>query len=1233
MTLAKNQNYTTNMLNNTLKLIVFGALVSLIIISCSTEKEISQTDRPLDPWVFRSVLDKNPRILTIALADDFWIAYHTSTGSPYKAWKGGVNFEGAVYDMVHGPQPTAYGPIYFQNTAENKWSLQKDGKKVEANYQYLGHRFEKNGVSLLHQLKSGDHVVHCSEFIDYSQSEGGSPILLQTFEVSNAGDFTVHRAIDLNSIIVKQHIETDGELLNYLESKQTKGDSEVLSIKATLALNNGVTKLSTQFGKPSIPDPNSIDAELAEASVPHLGARLIAKNDCKTCHNKNVKTIGPAYLSVAEKYADNQDNKNYLIAKIKNGGTGVWGKDIMNAHPEMADSDISQMVDYILSLADPAVSNEVVQTDLSTEMLPATEVDTEDLLPGLIVSIHDIPKNSKKLPPSLLKYKTVMGGVMPELGNIDDGRFGDVFPPFGLYADGYLEIEKDGLYTFRMWSDDGSILWIDDKEIVNHDGLHGISMKENAVQLAKGFHKVKIQFFDAGGGRFLSFNIKRPDDAFWITVPSEMLSHNINERERIIGHSLPMASSRNIPGDKNPLAGMHPSFDLHQARPEEFTPKVGGMDFLPDGRLVISTWDPIGAVYILDNIKAENPENIGVKKIASGLAEPLGLKVIGDDIYVCQKHELTKLVDLNNDEIIDEYQTVCNTWEVTSNFHEFTFGLEEKGGYLYLNLATGIQPGGASSLNQPLDRGSCIKIDPKTGEYEIISNGLRTPNGIGKGYKNELFIADNQGDWLPASKIVHVKKDAWYGSKTVNYEGLDTKVEQKPVVWLPQNEIGNSPSTPSYLNIGPYMGQMIHGEVTHGGVKRVFVEEVEGQLQGCVFRFMQGIEAGVNRLVWGPDGDLYIGGIGNNGNWQHNNTLWYGLQRASFNEKSTFEMLSVSARSNGVEITFTEALQANDGWDPAEFSVKQWYYKPTKEYGGPKLDEKILNIKSTHVSKDGKKVFLELDGMKEDHMIYVHLDKNFISRDGKQLWSNEAWYTMNKIPKNKPGFVAEERMPWITNGLTAAEKADGWELLFDGQSLEHFRNMKKQSIGKSWIIDDGAIHLNAKQNEKGQWRAEDGGDLITQKQYENFEFTCEWKINNCGNSGIMFNVLESDSVNYVWESGPEMQVLDNVCHPDTKYVTHRAGDLYDMIESKYPASLPAGSWNQVRIKSLNGEVEFWLNGLKVVEFEMFTDEWEAMIADSKFKTMKHFGQYKKGHISLQDHSDKVWYRNIKIKEL
>ncbi len=188
-----------------------------------------------------------------------------------------------------------------------------------------------------------------------------------------------------------------------------------------------------------------------------------------------------------------------------------------------------------------------------------------------------------------------------------------------------------------------------------------------------------------------------------------------------------------------------------------------------------------------------------------------------------------------------------------------------------------------------------------------VAGGLRTPNGIGIGVDNEIFVADNQGDWLPSSKILHVTQGAFFGCRSVDSAGTVTLKDKPPVVWLPQDEIGNSPSTPLAINDGPYKGQMIHGEVTHGGIKRVFVEKVNGEYQGVVFRFIQGLEAGVNRIVWGPDGALYVGGVGNPGNWQQSGKLWYGLQRLKYNEKPAFEMLAVRAKNDGVEIEFTRA--------------------------------------------------------------------------------------------------------------------------------------------------------------------------------------------------------------------------------------------------------------------------------------------------------------------------------------
>ncbi|GJM35142.1 MAG: glycosyl hydrolase [Saprospiraceae bacterium] len=241
-----------------------------------------------------------------------------------------------------------------------------------------------------------------------------------------------------------------------------------------------------------------------------------------------------------------------------------------------------------------------------------------------------------------------------------------------------------------------------------------------------------------------------------------------------------------------------------------------------------------------------------------------------------------------------------------------------------------------------------------------------------------------------------------------------------------------------------------------------------------------------------------------------------------------------------------------------------------------------------------------------------------------------AQYTLSDIKQEGDITIDDSKLP---TGLSAAEIAEGWTLLFDGQSLNGWRNFRKSTIGSSWKVADGAIYLDAKKQENGHWQAANGGDIITDGQFENYELQLEWKIGDCGNSGIIYNVVELESCEYVWQTGPEIQVLDNTCHPDGKLENHRAGSLYDMIAPRKVAVKPAGEWNKVRLRVKNGKVKEWLNGKKIVEFEMFTPEWDKMIASSKFKDMPNFGKSRKGHIALQDHGDPVWYRNIKIKKL
>jgi hypothetical protein len=211
------------------------------------------------------------------------------------------------------------------------------------------------------------------------------------------------------------------------------------------------------------------------------------------------------------------------------------------------------------------------------------------------------------------------------------------------------------------------------------------------------------------------------------------------------------------------------------------------------------------------------------------------------------------------------------------------------------------------------------------------------------------------------------------------------------------------------------------------------------------------------------------------------------------------------------------------------------------------------------------------------------------------------------------------------NTLTAQEKKEGWKLLFDGKTMNGWRNFKSDKVNARWKVANGELYLDKAATEKG--------DIITNDEYKDFDFVYEWKISACGNSGVMFNVVEDAKFENTYNTGPEMQVLDNTCHPDAKIIKHRAGDLYDLISCSKETVKPAGEWNTARIVSKNAKMEFWLNGTKVVEFTMHTPEWDKLVAGSKFKTWPDFGKALKGHLALQDHGDEVWFRNLKIREL
>ena len=235
----------------------------------------------------------------------------------------------------------------------------------------------------------------------------------------------------------------------------------------------------------------------------------------------------------------------------------------------------------------------------------------------------------------------------------------------------------------------------------------------------------------------------------------------------------------------------------------------------------------------------------------------------------------------------------------------------------------------------------------------------------------------------------------------------------------------------------------------------------------------------------------------------------------------------------------------------------------------------------------------------------------------------------NSAPADQP---TDTTTTTTVNTLTDQEKADGWQLLFDGKSLAGWHKYGGQPVGAAWMVKDSSIYLDA--SSKEDWQIKGGGDIVTDDEYDNFHLKLEWKVDTGANSGVIIYIHE-DSTKYrwPWETGPEMQVLDNERHPDAKITKHRAGDLYDLISVSKETVKPALEWNQVEIKSLNGKLDLYLNGENVVSTTMWDDAWKQLVAGSKFKNMPDFGKYQKGHVGLQDHGNNVWFRNIKIKKL
>jgi glucose/arabinose dehydrogenase len=482
----------------------------------------------------------------------------------------------------------------------------------------------------------------------------------------------------------------------------------------------------------------------------------------------------------------------------------------------------------------------------------------------------------------------------------------------------------------------------------------------------------------------------------------------------------------------------NPAFTYTSLMKSGLQPIVGDIEWMPDGRLLVMTMVMKGHDHVsgpsnlllLDGVLKGGPEAVTVKTYATGFYTPLGLEVVNGQVYVLDNKEgILKLTDADKDDVAEARSVVWSEGIKTAD-RKWSGGLVSREGFFFVPISTRIVPGGRSDPTQGKWNGTVAKVSFDGKTAEIHAGGLRNSNGISWAPDGSLLVSDNQGDWTPVSRLNEIFPGEFYGHKTTAF---DTKPMTPPILWLPQGELANSPSTSVFLERGPYAGQMLIGEVTNQRILRANLERVAGRLQGCVFHFAGNMPAGVQRMLLAPDnsGSIILAGVGGDGGWTFK-TPWYDLERLTPSANVPFDMLAVrSLGPASMEVEFTKPIAAADAV-PARFSVSTWRYQPTEDYGGPKLDVKNATsgvaVSKVTLSADGKKALLDITGLQAGRVVQIKL-VNMKSATGEAPFAVDAYYTLNSfgpgtampaVPvSTAPGrsSFSVQRGPWALRNL------------------------------------------------------------------------------------------------------------------------------------------------------------------------------------------------------------------------
>jgi hypothetical protein len=442
--------------------------------------------------------------------------------------------------------------------------------------------------------------------------------------------------------------------------------------------------------------------------------------------------------------------------------------------------------------------------------------------------------------------------------------------------------------------------------------------------------------------------------------------------------------------------------------------RFGGFDFLPDGKTAaVSTWS--GDVWLVSDISGA-PEKVTWRRIASGLFEPLGLKVRDGEIFVHCRDGLWRLKDLNGDGEIDYYEIFNNDVHNNPFFHEFAFDLQaDKEGNFYFAKAGPVNPGGSGFQKPRSDHnGTLMKVSADGKYLEVIATGFRAPNGIGVNPETgQLTTGDNEGTWVPMCPIHWITPGYFAGVVDTAHREMkstgkkpDVSERPKPICWMPKN-IDNSGGGQTWCfsdKWGPFKGNLLHTSYGTCSLYNVMYEFVDGTIQGGVTRFPLQFNSGMNRPRFSPfDGQLYISGLTG---WQSSGSKEAALQRVRYTGKPVHMANGLHVTKSGVEITFTNPLDAASATDAGNWSVEEWNYEWAEHYGTPYFStsdpakkgnsaKDAVEITSIKLSADGRTVSLELAEVRP--VMQMNVKYNIKAADGTAIKS-EVYSTINKVP-------------------------------------------------------------------------------------------------------------------------------------------------------------------------------------------------------------------------------------------